>query len=317
MGRSDRPVAPDPTGERPRAAGSVGRVTAPADVRTCYRHPDRVAGIACQRCDRPICPACMHQASVGFHCPECARAGRQVEHRGIASLRTRPVATQVLIGINVAVFALGLLLGGAGGLTGRGGSTLVSDGALWAPIVPDEPWRLLTSGFLHAGLIHVGLNMWVLWVLGQILEPVLGRARFLALYLASLAGGSLGVVLVDVVLQTPWREIPVTVGASGAIYGLMGGAVVLARTRTTNLAQSGILTILGLNLFLTFAIPGISIGGHLGGLVGGLVAGLVVVEVAPRLGKAGPAVTAALSCLLAGGFLLTAYLLSDLTRTNI
>lgn len=228
----------------------------------------------------------MHQASVGFHCPECTRVGAQKEFRGVASLRAKPLATQVLIGVNLAVFVLGFVLAGSQGLTGRSG-TLVGNGGLFGPLVPDEPWRLFTSGFLHAGLLHVGLNMWVLWILGQFLEPTLGRARFVALYACALFFGSLGVVLLD--------PTALTVGASGAIYGLMGGALLVARERNIDLMRSGLVATLGINLLLTFAIPGISIGGHLGGLVGGALAGVVLTQVAPRLGPKGDLVAAGLA----------------------
>ncbi len=257
-------------------------MTAPADVRTCYRHPDRVAGIVCQRCDRPICPACMHQASVGFHCPECTRSGAQKVYRGPAALATQPLATQVLIAVNVAVFIGTIALRTSGGwstggafLASRGFDGLSADGALFGPFVPQEPWRLLTSGFLHDGIFHVGLNMWVLWVLGKFLEPALGRVRFVALYFASLFAGALGVVLVD--------PRAVTVGASGAIFGLMGGAFLVARERGIDLRRSGLVTVLVINLVFTFAVPGISIGGHVGGLIGGAAAGALLVELPRRV----------------------------------
>jgi len=263
-------------------------VTAPTNVRTCYRHPDRAAGIVCQRCDRPICPSCMHQASVGFHCPECARKGGQKEFRGVASLRTKPLATKVLIAVNLVIFVLTLVTinvrpfseGGRILYSSVGEGGLSGDGELLGGLVPDEPWRLVTSGFLHAdtlpfGLLHVGLNMWVLWVLGQFVEPALGRVRFLALYVTALLGGALGVVLLSPDART--------VGASGAIYGLMGGAIFVARERGIDLMRSGLVTTLGLNLLLTITIPGISIGGHLGGLVGGALAGVVLTEVPKRV----------------------------------
>lgn len=258
-------------------------MTAPADTSTCYRHPDRVAGIVCQRCDRPICPACMHQASVGFHCPECTKQGAQKVYRGAAAFTTRPIATQVLIVVNVAIYIGTILTQNRVGWTnggqllwagGRGTGGLMADGGLVGPLIPDEPWRLLTSGFLHFSPIHVGLNMWVLWILGRFLEPALGRSRFLALYFASLLGGSLGAALLDQ---------GVTAGASGAIFGLMGAAVLLARDNKIDLMRSGLLPTVGLNLLLTFLIPGISIGGHIGGLVVGGLAGLVLVEGAKRI----------------------------------
>lgn len=241
----------------------------PTNDRACYRHPDRMGGIICQRCDRPICPSCMHQASVGFHCPECSRQGAQKVVQGVQAFRSRPIVTQVLIAVNVAVFLIGALVS-PNSVVGRTTGRLGIDGGLYGPLVPDEPWRLLTAGFLHAGIIHVGLNMWVLWVLGRMVEPALGKLRFGVLYLTALLAGSLGALIL-----TPES---LTVGASGAIFGLMGAAVVIARDRNISLMASGLLPTLGLNLVLTFGIGGISIGGHIGGLVGGLLVGYVLVE---------------------------------------
>lgn len=257
-------------------------MTAPADVRTCYRHPDRVAGIVCQRCDRPICPACMHQASVGFHCPECTRQGAQKVYRGAAVFASRPLATQILIGINVAVYLVTLLTEdrvgwtNGGALLARGGyGGLLADGGQFGPLIADEPWRLVTSGFLHFSILHVGINMWVLWILGRFLEPTLGRSRFVAVYFASLLGGSLGAALID--------PTSLSAGASGAIFGLMGAALVVARENKVDLMRSGLLPTVGLNLVFTFLIPGISIGGHVGGLVVGVLTGLVLVHGAKRI----------------------------------
>jgi membrane associated rhomboid family serine protease len=268
-------------------------MTAPAHVRTCYRHPDRAAGITCQRCDRPICPACMQQASVGFHCPECAASGAQREYRGLGALRARPIVTQVLIAINVVAFvAMQVTRTLAPSSTyGRAIAAqtpnrgLFADGALWGPAVPDEPWRLLTGGFLHSndipfGILHLGMNMWILWVFGRMLEPALGRTRFLALYFAALFGGALGVVLLD--------PRSLTIGASGAIFGLFGAAFVVARDRGIDIRQSGLIQLLVLNLVITFGFAGfVSVGGHLGGLAGGALAALVLVEGAKRLGSRG------------------------------
>lgn len=273
-------------------------MTAPVYTRTCYRHPDRVAGIACQRCGRPICPSCMHQASVGFHCPECVHERAQVVAR--AATRERPLATMVLIAANVAVFVLGLATEAGAGLTGRPGG-VVEDGLLFGPYVPDEPWRLVTSGFLHAGLLHIGLNMWALWILGSILEPALGRVRFLVLYGASLTAGALGVVLLS--------PEEATVGASGAIYGVLGAMIVVAKARNLDLMRTGLLPTLGINLLLTVAIPGISIGGHLGGLVGGLAVGALVVLLPRRWGRTGEVASVALGTAAMVGFGLVAYLL--------
>lgn len=273
-------------------------MTAPTNVRTCYRHPDRVAGISCQRCDRPICPSCMHQASVGFHCPECARGGKQKVLTGPAAWATRPIVTQVLIAINVVAFV--------GQLATTADDWVFRHGFLWGPAVPDEPWRLVTGDFLHAngipaGFIHIGMNMYGLWILGQLLERVLGRAPFLALYVAAMAGGTLGVLILD--------PESATVGASGAVYGLLGAAFVVARERNIDLMRSGLVTTLGLGLVITFGVPGISIGGHVGGFLAGGLAGLVLIEGRKRIPSNGVVVTTAVTAVMAVGFLLVGYLL--------
>ena len=255
----------------------------------CYRHPDRPTGVGCQRCGRPICPACMTQASVGYHCPECLKAHGQ-RSPTVASLRN-PIATKVLIGLNVGVYVLVAVAGGAQGLWELPGSELadrlVLIGGFGSPLgngqyvqVPGlgvaegEWWRLITGGFLHAGILHLGMNMLLLWILGGMLEPVLGRLRFVALYVASLLAGSMGVMLIE--------PTAATVGASGAIFGLMGAAVALQRSRGINPWQSGLGGLILINVLITFGVPGISVGGHPGGLVGGLVAGLAVFEVERR-----------------------------------
>ncbi|HEX5365851.1 MAG TPA: rhomboid family intramembrane serine protease [Acidimicrobiales bacterium] len=258
---------------------------ATTDVQTCYRHPDRRAGVVCQRCDRPICPSCMHQASVGFHCPECARTGRQrvVTAR---SMVTRPVVTYALIALNVGVFVGDLLsppVAGAAGLHQWG-----SDGALWGPgVAAGDWWRPVTSGFLHDGLMHVGFNMFLLWQLGTLLEPALRRLGFAALYAMSLLGGSFLTLVLD-------NDTP-AIGASGAVFGLMGAAFVAMRSRGINPFQTGIGPLIVINLLLTFTIPGISIGGHVGGLVAGAVGAWIFWELGPRLGPRSP--VPAVACL--------------------
>jgi membrane associated rhomboid family serine protease len=289
-------------------------MTAPTNVRTCYRHPDRVAGISCQRCDRPICPSCMHQGSVGFHCPECATKGRQKVFQGAASWTVRPIVTQVLIGINVLAYVAMVVTMAADPLTAGGryfverGSSdggLFLDGALVGYFVPEEPWRLVTAGFLHVpfpfGLIHIGLNMLALMRLGQVLEPVLGRARFAALYAVGLAGGSLGVCLIS--------PDQLTIGASGAVFGLMGGAVMVARDRNVDLWRSGLVQTIGINLLFTFTLSSyISVGGHVGGLVGGLVGGAVLTQGARLVQQKGDVISAVATGALAVAALVVAYL---------
>jgi membrane associated rhomboid family serine protease len=233
-------------------------------MEVCYRHPKRETGVSCSNCGRPICPDCMTSTSVGMRCPECARQGR-TRVRTISSLTVEPTVMWVLIGIN--------LLAGIGSLSGaqvgdRG--TLTNAGELSrATVANGDTWTLLTSGFLHAGAFHLLSNMLALWILGRLLEPVLGHLRFGLVYFVALFCGSLGVLLVS---QGP------SVGASGAVFGLMGAAVVVARHRGLNLMESGLGLWLGINLLITFTIPNISIGAHIGGLIGGFLAALILLE---------------------------------------
>jgi membrane associated rhomboid family serine protease len=213
----------------------------------------------------------MTATSVGMRCPECARQRTRVRTAG--SLQGDPTLTYVLIGLNVIV-ALGALLSG-GSLLG-GGSALHGYGTVSGPAVASGDYlRLLTAGFLHYGPLHLLLNMYVLYILGGMLEPAIGKLRFALIYFVSLLAGSFGAVLL-----TPYAS---TAGASGAIFGLMGAAFMLMRSRGINPMQSGLGVLILLNLGITFLIPGISIGGHLGGLVGGAVAGLLLFELGERL----------------------------------
>jgi membrane associated rhomboid family serine protease len=243
-------------------------------METCYRHPDRETGVACSNCGRPICPDCMTSTSVGMRCPECARDRTPV--RRVALSSDTPTLTYILIGINVAV-ALGGFLSGAnttGG--GIGSSSLINDGSVSRFAIADgEYWRLITAGFLHAGLLHLTFNMFSLWVLGGILEPAVGRLRFGLIYFVSLLAGSFGALLLE-------PSAP-TVGASGAIFGVMGAAIVVMRNSGINPMQSGLGFWLLLNLLFTFTATNISIGGHLGGLLGGAVAALFLYDLRDRL----------------------------------
>jgi membrane associated rhomboid family serine protease len=214
----------------------------------------------------------MQQASVGYHCPECVGAARssapQVAARRAFS-RGPAIVTYALVGLNVVVYLLSTVLDRPGAAGFRGQFTV--DWALYPPLVGrGEWWRLITGGFLHAGIIHVGMNMFVLYMIGVVLEPAIGTARYLMAYAVSLLGGALGVVL----MFSPGQGV--TVGASGAIFGLFGLLVVYQLTRGVNPLQSGLGTVIILNLVFTFAIPGISIGGHVGGLIAGGVVGGVL-----------------------------------------
>ena len=238
---------------------------------TCYRHPSRETGVSCSNCGRPICTDCMTPTPVGMRCPECARQKTKVRTAATIS-GGEPVVTYALIAINVAVFFAQVAVAGSGRATT---GTVYEKGVLFGPLIQDgEYWRIVSSGFLHSSPIHLILNMIVLWFLGQATEPVFGHVKFAAIYVASLLAGAFGALLV-----TP--DGP-TVGASGAVYGLMGALVILYRDRGIPITQSPIFGLLVINLLFTFFYPNISIGGHLGGLAGGALAALLVLQAERR-----------------------------------
>jgi membrane associated rhomboid family serine protease len=245
---------------------------------TCYRHSGRETGVSCSNCGRPICPDCMTATPVGMRCPECSRSTTKV--RTLRSMATEPTATYVLIALNILFFVAEQVTRGSGsvalhlstlgvGLDPHGDAIGVSQG---------EYWRLLTGGFLHDATnpLHIGFNMYILWWVGRMLEPDLGHVRFVALYLASLLAGSFGAILVEP--TTP------TIGASGAVFGLLGAAFIIQRSRGIDPMQSGIGMLIILNLVLQFIIPGVSWGAHVGGLIGGGIAGGVMDRLRTRRG---------------------------------
>jgi membrane associated rhomboid family serine protease len=215
----------------------------------------------------------MTTTSVGMRCPECARQRTPV--RTIRSLHGEPTVTYALIAINVIVFIAAAV--GGGGLAGGVHGKLLDKGALLGPAIKEqhEYWRLITGGFLHANLLHIGFNMYILYLMGRMLEPSIGRVKFLAIYFTSLLTGSFGALLINPDVRT--------VGASGAIFGLFGGAFVAMRARGFDPMQSGLGAIILINLLLSFVISGISVGGHIGGLIGGAAAGYVLVAIGDRL----------------------------------
>ena len=241
----------------------------------CYRHPRRETAVSCSNCGRPICTECMTTTSVGMRCPECA--GQKTRVRTVAAARgDEPMVTYVLLGIIVLVQIGAMASGASASGSSFGGSELILDGAVSRPAIADgEYWRLVTSGFLHAGFLHLAFNAFALYVLGTMLEPAIGRLRFATIYFVSLLAGSFGALL--------FEPHGLTVGASGAIFGLMGAAVVVMRNRGINPMESGLGVWLGINLLFTFAIPGISIGGHLGGLIGGALAAFLMFDLRDRV----------------------------------
>jgi membrane associated rhomboid family serine protease len=237
---------------------------------TCYRHPDRETAVSCSSCGRPICPDCMTPTPVGMRCPECASQRTKVVRNptGTPGASATP-ATYALIAINVVVFLIELA-GAGGGLSVGSGSTVFRDFSLFGPAVAEGEWyRLVTSGFLHVSIIHIGFNMFLLLILGRLLEPALGTPRFLVLYFASLLAGSLGALVAQPDAHT--------VGASGAVFGLAGAVFVIARGRGMNQLAGEIGFLIVFNLVWSFIGPNISVGGHIGGLIGGVICAAAIV----------------------------------------
>jgi membrane associated rhomboid family serine protease len=245
----------------------------------CYRHPDRETGVSCSECGRGICPDCMVFAPVGIRCPDHAGVSRGKARvttgvRRAAYEGTGALVTKTLIGINVLVFLANLAQGSSFGQTQ---GSIFEKGALFirVPFYPGglaegEWWRLITSAFLHGNLIHIALNMLVLWFVGAPVEQAIGRGRYLALYIVSGLAGSAGALL--------FSPNAVTVGASGAIFGILGAALVLEAQGSLVLGGQAF-GLIAFNLVLTFVLgstANISIGGHLGGLAGGALSMLAL-----------------------------------------
>jgi membrane associated rhomboid family serine protease len=253
-----------------------------AEPRYCYRHPDRETGLSCSDCGRPICADCATFAPVGIRCPDHAglqsgKAARQIKPPkvrrapGIALATGRAPVTKVLIGVNLAVYLI--CAEQVGGLTSPYLGILVPGShyyqwMLQGQLVAHGGWyRLITNTFLHASLSHIGFNMVALWLIGSQLEQYLGWARYLGLYLVSGLAGSAGALL--------WSPLVPTVGASGAVFGVLG-AMVLIEWEVTGRIAGTALTLIGLNLVFDFIINSsglgaISIGAHIGGAIGGIL----------------------------------------------
>lgn len=216
----------------------------------------------------------MTTTPVGMRCPECAK--QRTKTVSMRSISTVPQVTYALIAINVIAF----LAEGTGGLTleGSSSSSLILKGAVLGSssfpqlagqgVAHGQIYRIVTGGFLHENLLHIGFNMWVLYYLGLMLEPAIGRLRFGMVYAVSLLAGSFGALL--------FSPHELTVGASGAVFGLMGAAAVEMRARQIPLMQSGVGGLILINVIISFTVPGISWEGHIGGFVGGIIAMLVL-----------------------------------------
>jgi membrane associated rhomboid family serine protease len=242
------------------------------EPRYCYRHPDRETGLSCSECGRPICPDCATFASVGIRCPDHAgaRGGKKpMQIKPPTVRRTQGVAlatgsapiTKMLIAANLVVYLITVEQGG-GGLNQPGGHLLLR-WILWGPAVAHGGWyRLVTSMFLHASLLHIGFNMYILWWAGGQVEQYLGRARFIGLYFVAGLAGSAGALL-----QAPL--VP-SLGASGAVFGVLG-AMALLEWQVTGRLGGQAMPLIVLNLVLGFVISNISWGAHIGGLIGGVL----------------------------------------------
>ncbi len=273
-------------------------------VPTCYRHPDRETWIRCQRCDKPICPDCMRDAAVGFQCPDCIKAASKGSRQnralygGERSSDPR-LTTYVLIGINAVVWLAIAATGGnssrltdllalrAKGLCSPGDGYLYdiaeracqAQGATFqAGVVDGAWWQLITSVFTHVEIWHVAMNMFALFIFGPTLEGIVGRARFLAVYLIAGLASSVLVLYLS-------GQYGSTVGASGALFGLLGALLVTARKArlnsqwlVQNLTLGVIITVVGWRM--------ISWQGHLGGFLGGVVAAAIIAY-APRANRTG------------------------------
>ena len=237
----------------------------------CFRHPDRVSYVKCTRCVRPICPDCMINASVGFQCPECvhgaAASAPKITSPVGAPLAEKPTVTYVLIGINVFAFLLMLV---------SGTEETATQWGMFPPSIAldNEWWRLVTSAFLHGGWLHIAFNMYVLYSLGPTLERLLGHSRYLMLYLLAALGGAVCSYAFSDVLT-------VSVGASGAIFGLMGALVVAGRKLRYDITQ--VLILLAVNFAIGFMAPSVDWRAHVGGMVVGAAVAAIFVLPPARL----------------------------------
>ncbi len=240
----------------------------PGPAAVCVRHPDRATGLTCTRCGRPACPECLREASVGYQCVDCVgqRSPDVRRPAAAAAARSRPLVVWTLILLNVAVYAWTVVQ--AGSVTGNTDAALFDEWQLAPVLVADgEWWRLITAGFLHIGPLHIASNMFALWVLGRDLENVLGRGRFLALYMISLIGGSAAVMI----FNSPNQPVA---GASGAVFGLMGALLVVLLRAKQPVGQ--VVGLIAINVVISQLVPGISLTAHIGGLVVGALCAAVL-----------------------------------------
>ena len=244
----------------------------------CPRHPDRVAYVRCQRCGLPTCPECQRPAAVGIQCVDCVREGQKsmrmprTQFGATVTQDGRPVVTMTIVGICVALWLIQQVVPAVG-------ANLDFDPTLSR----SEPWRFLTAAFLHGPIYHILFNMYALWVVGQYLEPLLGRVRFAALYLVCAIGGSVGYLLLTSPQVDPASGVHFwvpTVGASGAVFGLFGAMLIL--NRHLGRSSAGIVTVILINGVIGFVYPGIAWQAHLGGLLTGVALAGVITATASQ-----------------------------------
>ncbi|MEV6240218.1 rhomboid family intramembrane serine protease [Lentzea sp. NPDC051838] len=263
---SNAPVPPD------------GPIGAEPETPVCARHSDRPTRLRCTRCDRPACPDCLRDASVGMQCVDCvkdgARSVRQTRTSAGAVLSNRgPIVTQVMIALNVLAYVVTVVQSGSPMNNSRAG--LFTATSLFPEAVANgEWWRIVTSGFMHFGLIHLALNMAALFVVGPIVEQELGKLRYTAVYFLSLLGGSAAAFYFGTVCQQ-------LAGASGAVFGLMGALLIVFKRQKRDI--STIVVVVGINL-VSNLFTNASLLGHLGGFVIGGLLTLAMVR-APRQGR--------------------------------
>jgi membrane associated rhomboid family serine protease len=251
-----------------QAHGQIGTPQAPV----CPRHPDRVSYVRCQRCGRPACPECQRPAAVGVQCVDCVNEARAAAPRtrtvlGGRARGGRPVVTITLVALCVVFY-----------LAQRVPGLAITGSFIFMPALGvQEPYRFLSSAFLHGGTLHLALNMYALWIVGSVLEPALGRWRFTALYLLSAVGGSVAVLLLASPADASWSTS--VVGASGAVFGLFAAIFIVMRKFGRDSTQ--ILVLIALNFVLGFVFAGISWQSHLGGAITGALLALAYAY-APR-----------------------------------
>src|SRR5262245_1458772 len=309
MGAMDPSLPPPP----PATEGPVA----------CKRHPDVQTGLRCVRCGDPICPDCMRPAAVGYQCPDCARGSRQEVHqpgRRVGSSAAGLSITNILIAVCVGVYIIGVAMSGAGSIiAGATEHDMIRLGAQQPFLVASgQYWRLFTSIFLHFGILHLALNMYALYIIGNVVEAELGRVRYLALFIVTgwFSSAIAYWLTPPLVAVQGGFQLQISAGASGAIFGLFG--VFLAYNyRRRHLAfyanrMRQMLMLIVLNLVFTFTIPGISWQAHVGGLLAGLIAGYAALDgFGPRISRTVALVTS-LTCLLALSIVIVAMRTADL-----